>query len=150
MPQSLTKLYVHLLYSTKNRERVLPDSLRDELHRYTAGILREWDSPAIAVGSVADHVHILLVLSKNHSLRQIVEQVKKGSSKWIKTKGVALAGFHWQNGYAAFSVSQSSVADVVRYIHAQEEHHRAKSFQEELREFFKRYEVEYDEWHVWD
>lgn len=150
MPQSLAKLYVHLIYSTKNRDRVLTDAVRDELHRYTCGILREWDSPAIAVNSVEDHIHLLFVLSKNHSISHIVEQVKTGSSKWIKTKAASFAGFHWQGGYAAFSVSQSNVAEVVRYIEGQKEHHRVRSFQDELREFFKRYEVEFDERYVWD
>ena len=150
MPQSLSKLYVHLIYSTKDRERVLTEAVREELCRYTCGILREWDSPAIAVNSVEDHLHILFVLSKNHSVSEIVEQVKKGSSKWIKTEGPEFAQFHWQNGYAAFSVSQSAVPEVVRYIEGQEEHHRVRTFQEELREFFKRYEVKYDERYVWD
>jgi REP element-mobilizing transposase RayT len=150
MPQSLSKLYVHLIYSTKHRERVLHDGIREELHRYTAGILREWDSPVIALGSVEDHLHILFLLSKNHALSKIVEQVKTGSSKWIKTKDAAFGGFHWQGGYASFSVSQSNVAEVVRYLENQSEHHRARTFQEELREFFKRYEMDYDERYVWD
>jgi len=150
MPQSLAKLYVHLVYSTRNRERVITEAIREELHRYTCGILQEWDSPAIVVNSVEDHLHVLFVLSKNHSVSEIVEQVQKGSSKWIKTKGAVFAQFHWQNGYAAFSVSQSAVAEVVRYIEGQEEHHRVKTFQEELREFFKQYEVKHDERYVWD
>ena len=150
MPQSLARLLVHLIYSTKNREPVLRDDIRDELQRYTAGILKELESPAILINSVEDHVHVLYVHSKNYSPSKIVEEVKKGSSKWIKTKGQAYAEFHWQNGYGAFSVSQSGVNEVIKYIEGQKEHHRHRTFQEEYREFLKRYEVPYDERYVWD
>src|SRR5262245_41750690 len=141
MPQSLAKLFVHLIYSTKNRERVMNDDIRDELHRYTAGILKEWDSPAVLINSVEDHIHILFSLSNNHALITIVEEVKKGSSKWLKTKASALANFHWQNGYGAFSVSQSNVEEVRKYIANQREHHQKRTFQEEFREFLRRSEV---------
>ena len=150
MPQSLAKLLVHLIYSTKNREPVLRDDVRDELHRYSAGILKELESPAILINSVEDHIHILYAHSKNYSPSKIVEEVKKGTSKWIKTKGPAYEGFHWQNGYGAFSVSQSRVEEVVNYIEGQKEHHRRRAFQEEYREFLRRYEVPYDERYVWD
>jgi putative transposase len=150
MPQSLAKLLVHLTYSTKNRAPVLHNDIREELHRYTAGILKELESPAILINSVADHIHIFYSHSKNYSPSKIVEQVKIGSSKWLKTKGEAYADFHWQNGYGAFSVSQSGVSAVVEYIKEQEEHHRHKTFQEEYREFLRRYEVPYDERYVWD
>jgi len=151
MAQSLAKLLVHLIYSTKNREPLLKDDvLRDELHRYSAGILKEWDSPAILINSVDDHVHILFLPSKKHALIRIVGEVKKGSSKWLKSKAPSLANFHWQNGYGAFSVSQSGVDDLGKYIANQKEHHRHRTFQEEFREFLKRYEVTYDERYVWD
>ena len=150
MPQSLAKLLVHLIYSTKNREPILADGIRDELHRYSAGILKEFQSPAILINSVEDHIHLLYSHSKNYSPSKIVEEVKKGSSKWLKTKGAAYSNFHWQNGYGAFSVSQSGVAEAVKYIESQQEHHRRKTFQEEYREFLRRYEVPYDERYVWD
>ena len=150
MSQSLAKILLHLIYSTKNRERIIRDEIRDELHRYTAGILKELESPAILINSVEDHVHILYAHSKNLSLSKVVEEVKTGSSKWIKTKGAEYSGFYWQTGYCAFSVSQSGVMDVVEYIQWQKEHHRRKTFQEEYREFLKRYEVTYDERYVWD
>jgi REP element-mobilizing transposase RayT len=150
MSQSLAKLLVHLIYSTKNREPILRDDIHNELLRYSAGILKELESPAILINSVEDHVHILYSHSKNYSPSKIVEEVKKGSSKWLKTKGPAYAGFHWQSGYGAFSVSQSGVAEVVKYIEGQKEHHRRKTFQEEYHEFLKRYEVPYDERYVWD
>ena len=150
MPQSLAKNLIHLIYSTKNRERLLGEDIRDELHRYSAGILKEWDSPAILINSVEDHIHILFCLSKNHALCDVVEQVKKGSSKWLKTKGTAYKNFFWQAGYGAFSVSQSSVKSVMKYIETQDEHHRRNTFQDEFRAFLKRYEIPYDERYVWD
>jgi putative transposase len=150
MSQSLARILLHLIYSTKNRERTIRDDIRDELHRYNAGILKELESPAILINSVEDHLHILYAHSKNLSLSKVVEEVKKGSSKWIKTKGAEYSGFHWQTGYGAFSVSQSGVTDVVQYIQSQKEHHCRKTFQEEYREFLKRYEVTYDERYVWD
>ena len=150
MPQSLAKILVHLIYSTKNREPFLVEDLRDELHRYTAGILKEYDSPALLINSVEDHVHIVFSLARTQTISNVVEQAKKGTSKWIKTKGPGLAGFHWQNGYGAFSVSQSNLDDVLKYVANQREHHRRKTFQEEFREFLKRYQIPYDERYVWD
>ena len=150
MSQSLAKILIHLIYSTKNRERIIHDDIRDELHRYTAGILKELESPAILINSVEDHVHILYLHSKNLPATEIVEEVKKGSSKWIKTKGPNYAGFHWQAGYGVFSVSQSGVTEVVKYIQSQNAHHQRKTFQEEYREFLNHYEIPYDERYVWD
>jgi REP element-mobilizing transposase RayT len=150
MAQSLSKILVHLVFSTKNRERILTDAVRCELHPYMNKILVEMDSPAIAIGSVEDHGHILFRLSKNHAVCNVIEEVKTSSSKWIKTKGEAFRNFHWQNGYGAFSVSQSNVEEVQNYITDQKEHHRTKTFQEEFRAFLKRYDVPYDERYVWD
>lgn len=150
MPQSLCKNFVHLIFSTKNREPFLKEEVRSEMYSYLGGILRSWDSPSISIGGIDNHIHILFLLSKNHALKKIVEEVKASSSKWIKTKGTTFSNFYWQNGYGAFSVSQSNVESVRIYIAKQEEHHRRVSFQEEFREFLKRYEVEYDERYVWD
>ena len=150
MSQSLAKILVHLIYSTKKRERCIHDDIRDELHRYIAGILKQLESPAILINSVEDHIHVLYAHSRTHTLSEIVEEVKKGSSKWLKPKGSAYSDFHWQNGYGACSVSQSGVAEVMKYIDNQKWHHRRKTFQEEFREFLKRYEVPYDERYVWD
>jgi REP element-mobilizing transposase RayT len=150
MPQSLAKNLIHLIYSTKNRRPWIAPEHREALYAYQAGIFREWDSPALIIGGVEDHVHTLFVLSKNHPLMKVVEEVKRGSSKWMKAEGPRHAGFFWQTGYAAFSVSQSNVEDVKRYIANQEEHHRRTSFQDELRAFFRRHEIVFDERYVWD
>ncbi len=106
MSQSLVKNLVHLVYSTKNSNPWIPVEIRDELYAYQAGIFHQWDSPALAIGGTEDHVHVLFSLSKNYPLMKIVEEVKKGSSKWMKVDGPRNKDFHWQSGYAAFSVSR--------------------------------------------
>lgn len=150
MSQSLVKNLIHLVYSTKCRHSWLSQEHRGGLFAYQAGIFKEWESPALVIGGAEDHVHALFCLSKNHALKKIVEEVKKGSSKWMKTEGPRIAEFYWQAGYGAFSVSQSNVESVTRYIESQVEHHRKLTFQEELRALFLRHGVEFDERYVWE
>jgi REP element-mobilizing transposase RayT len=150
MPQSLSQLYVHLVFSTKHREALLALPVREHLHAYLATVLKNQDSPALKVGGTSDHVHALFRLSKNCALAKIVEEIKTSSSKWLKSQGRALANFHWQSGYGGFSVGPAELEQVVDYITRQEEHHRVMSFQEEYRNFLKRYGIEYDESYVWD
>ena len=150
MPQSLAKNLIHLVYSTSRRRRWLTDDVRDSLYSYQAGIFKSWDSPSLMIGGVEDHVHALFSLTKNHPLKKIVEEVKKGSSKWMKTVCATKRDFQWQKGYAAFSVSESNVADVRRYIENQCEHHQQMTFQDELRALFARHHIEFDDRYVWD
>jgi REP element-mobilizing transposase RayT len=150
MAQSLAKILVHLIFSTKNRQGLIIPDVREELWAYLVGTLRNLESPSLLINGVEDHVHILFSLSRNYAVKTIVEELKKSSSKWIKTKGPGFHGFAWQNGYGAFSVSQSAVESTRRYIALQEEHHRRMTFQEEFRRFLARYEVAYDERYVWD
>src|SRR5437868_4063426 len=134
MSQSLSRLWTHLIFSTKDRYPfLLQPQVREQTHSYIAGILRKHNCPTLLVGGVADHVHSLFALSKNHSIAEIVYEVKRGSSKWIKTQGAEFGKFHWQNGYGAFSISQSHVEQVKRYIAGQERHHRRVTFQDEFR-----------------
>ena len=150
MPQSLANLYVHLIFSTKERTPFLVKRLRPDFHAYLATVLANLKCPAVLINSVEDHVHILFNMGRTVTLAQVVEEVKKSSSKWIKTKGRMLTTFAWQNGYGAFSVSHSEVEGMRRYIAAQEEHHRKRTFQDEYRAFLKEYEIEYNEQYVWD
>jgi REP element-mobilizing transposase RayT len=151
MSQSLVKNLIHLVYSTKHRKPWIPEDVRERLWAYQAGILQQWESPALIIGGVEDHVHALFSLSKNYPLKKIVEEVKKGSSKWMKTdQGVENVEFTWQAGYAGFSVSQSMIPEVTKYIESQAEHHRQMSFQDELRALFTRHGIEFDERYVWD
>lgn len=150
MSQSLVNNLVHLVYSTKRRQPWISKEFKERLFAYQAGVFKQWGSPAIIIGGVEDHVHALYCQSKNHALKKIVEEVKKGSSKWMKTDGPKNKNFYWQNGYAAFSVSQSSVAEVKAYICNQVEHHHKMTYQEELRALLDRHEVAYDERYLWD
>lgn len=115
-----------------------------------ATVLNNLGCAAIEIGGVADHVHVLCRLNKNFSVAKVVEEIKKPTSRWLKTKSPELSEFHWQSGYGAFSVSASEVERVRAYILNQEAHHRKMSFQEEMRAFFERHGVEFDERYVWD
>src|ERR1043166_1068077 len=116
MPQSLSRVLVHTIFSTKSRDPLLSDkTIRAELHAYIAGTCRKLDSPSIIVGGIADHVHILCALSRNLAVARFIYDVKRASSKWIKSKGAQYTGFHWQNGYGAFSVSESQATRVKTY-----------------------------------
>lgn len=150
MAQSVAKLITHLTFSTKLRRTLITPEVRAELKSYLRGILKQLSSPAIEINSVADHVHVLFCLSRKRSLADVVEELKKGSSKWIKTKAPALAKFYWQAGYGAFSVSQSNVPVVRNYILNQEKHHRKMTFQEEFRALLVKHDIEFDERYVWD
>jgi putative transposase len=150
MPQSLAKILVHLVFSTKNREPILTDPNRAPLCAYASAVLRDLDSHVVAINAWRDHVHILFTLSKNRSLAQVVMEVKRATSKWIKTQGPEFTKFHWQSGYGAFSIGQSGVDEVKSYITNQAGHHRVKTFEEEFRLLLKRYEIEFDERYVWD
>jgi len=149
MPQSLANLYVHLIFSTKDRVPFLTKEVRPDLHAYMATVLANLNSPAVLINSVEDHVHILFNMSRTVTLAQVVEDVKKSSSKWIKTQSPKLTTFAWQAGYGGFSVSESNVPKVENYIRGQEEHHRVKTFQEEYRVFLEKHKIEYDEQYVW-
>lgn len=142
---------MHIVFSTKSRFPFLntPD-LRNEMHAYLGGTLKDLGCPVLIVGGPADHVHIFCVLSKNKPVSEVIGKVKRSSSKWVKTKGPALKKFVWQNGYGVFSVSQSHIERVRNYIQRQEDHHRRKTFQEEFREFLRLYDVDFDERYVWD
>ena len=151
MGQSLAQIYLHLVFSTKDRRPYLQHRpLREELHRYLGGTCRALDSPALIVGGVADHVHLLCRLSRTLTVATFLQELKRESSKWIKGKDAELADFHWQNGYGAFSISPAHVEPVRTYIANQEEHHKTVSFQDEFRRLLKKYGIDYDERYVWD
>jgi putative transposase len=150
MPQSLAKNLIHLVFSTCNREPLLPETVRAPLCAYAAGVLRDMDSPAIAINAWRDHLHALFNLSKNQPLSRVVMEVKRATSKWLKTRGPEFANFHWQAGYGAFSIGQSGLKEATAYVNNQPEHHRKKTFQEELRALLKLYGLEFDERYLKD
>ena len=151
MPQSLAKIYLHIVFSTWRREPFLADQrLRSEMHAYLGSVHEEYNSPTIAVGGTDDHVHVLCTLSRTHTVAKVVMETKRKSSKWVKQREDMLSMFHWQNGYGAFSVSHSNVPRVRKYIAHQEQHHRGMSFQDEYLGFLRKHGIEYDERYVWD
>ena len=150
MPQSLANLYIHLFFSTKHREALITDEVRPQLHAYMATVLANLKSPAVLINSVDDHIHLLFQLHRTVTLSKAVEEVKKSSSKWIKTQETGFQSFAWQSGYGAFSVSESNTGQVAHYIKNQQEHHKKTTFQEEYRQFLDRHNIEYNEQYVWD
>jgi putative transposase len=151
MPQSLAKILIHSVFSTKERRAFLRDpALREELHRYLGGILVNLDCQPIIVGGVEDHIHLLAALSRTCQASAMIKEVKRGSSIWLKTKNPDLHDFAWQNGYGMFSVGFSQIAAVQKYILNQQEHHQKHSFQDEFRSLLNRYEIGFDERFLWD
>lgn len=150
MPQSLSQILVHLVFSTKHREAVLADDIRDELHAYMGGIVENLKGTLLKAGSVADHIHLLIAHPRTCAPSELVQELKTGSSKWLKTKGARYADFHWQGGYGIFSISPAHRPGLEAYIANQAEHHRKVTFQEEYRRLLGKYGVGYDERYVWD
>jgi REP element-mobilizing transposase RayT len=150
MPQSLSKVILHIIFSTKNREPWLDRDVRPRMHAYLATICRELGAEFVRIGRVADHVHIVTTLPRTVSQAEFIERIKKTSSKWIKALDARYRGFFWQSGYGAFSVSPSQLDTVLQYIEAQTEHHRTWTFQQEYRELLRKHGVGFDERYVWD
>lgn len=151
MPQSLARIVLHIVFSTKNRIPFLKDAnLRPRLHAYPAGVLQNIHCEPILVNGVEDHVHILCNFSRTITIAGLVEEAKKNSSKWMKEQDPVCRDFFWQAGYGAFSVSQSNVEKVREYVANQAEHHQRVSFQDELRMLCRKHGIEIDERYVWD
>ena len=149
MSQSLAQLYVHLVFSTKERRPFIKEDVQPRLHAYISGAFDKIECSTVQVGGVRDHVHILFRLNKNRALAEVVKEAKVESSKWMKKNGGAPL-FSWQAGYGAFSVSASNLEMVIEYIRKQEEHHRTRSFEDEFRQLLRRYNLSFDEAYVWD
>ncbi|TXD85081.1 IS200/IS605 family transposase [Subsaximicrobium wynnwilliamsii] len=150
MGQSLVKNYLHIVFSTKYRQKLIHAPYEKELHAYIGGVCNELECTVLIVGGYTDHIHILCMLSKKIALMNLVQKVKANSSKWYKTKDKRLEDFFWQDGYGAFSVNPKGVDVVYRYIQNQHAHHEKTEFQTEYRAILKKHKVEYDEKYVWD
>jgi putative transposase len=150
MAQTLVSILVHVIFSTKHRAGLIRPEIERGLYAFTAGMLKNKESRLLAGNGTANHVHLLISLSKNIALSSLIQELKKSTSIWVKTQGAVLREFHWQDGYAAFSVSESNVDAVKQYIARQKEKHQKKSFETELTEFLKKYGIEYDEKFLWD
>jgi putative transposase len=151
MPQSLSAVYIHLVFSTKERRPFLRDKpTREELHAYLGGISKQLECAPIRVGGIEDHIHLLARLGRTITQADWVKELKRVSNLWLKQRGNDYADFEWQTGYADFSVSQSNLEQVKRYIEEQEEHHRKIGFQDELRTLLRKHEIQWDERYIWD
>jgi REP element-mobilizing transposase RayT len=147
--QSLSKLYVHIIFHVKQEAILIRPEDENELYAYIGGIIKQLSSFPIKINGMGNHIHILSTLSKNISLADFIEEIKKSSSRWIKTKGEHYQNFAWQGGYAGYSVSQSKVATVEKYIEKQKEHHKVVSFREEYLRFLNEYGVDFNEIYLW-
>jgi REP element-mobilizing transposase RayT len=150
MSQSLSKVYVHITFSTKNRYPYINNTINSELWAYIGGTCKAMECNPVRIGGHNDHVHVCCLLSKKITQIKLLEEIKKQSSQWIKTKGAQYEKFYWQDGYGIFSVNPSELEKVIEYIDNQYEHHRKRTFQEELLAFLKKYQIEYDERYLWD
>jgi len=149
MAQSLSKLYVHIVFHVKNNDILIRTKDEKELYAYIGGVIKTNEAFPITINGVGNHLHILTTMSKNMSLSKFVEEIKRNSSRWIKTKGDYYRLFAWQGGYGGFSVSQSKVSIVEKYIENQKEHHKKESFQDEFVRFLREYKVGFDEKYLW-
>lgn len=150
MAQSLSKVYVHMTFSTKNRAKLIDVNIEMRLFEYLGGICKKLECNPIRIGGYKDHVHVLCQLSKKITQIKLMEEVKKRSSKWIKQQGKQFTNFYWQDGYGIFSVNPYELDIVVDYINNQKENHQKKTCKDEFRAFLKKYKVDYDERYVWD
>ena len=150
MAQSLSKVYVHIIFSTKHRAPLIDDQVEEKLFAYLGGICKGLECNPVQVGGYKNHVHILCLLSKKVAQMKLLEEIKKQSSKWIKTIGEKYSGFYWQDGYGIFSVNPAEVDKVKAYIKNQKTHHEKKTFKDEFRVLLNEHNIEYDERYVWD
>ncbi len=151
MPQSLSSVHIHLVFSTKEREPFLRDTeIQKEMHAYLGGVSKKLDCSPVIVGGAEDHVHLLCRLARTISQADWVKEIKRVSSIWIKQREPALAAFAWQGGYGAFSVSASAIDKTREYITGQQEHHKKQTFQDEYRAFLYKHDMKWDERFVWD
>lgn len=150
MSQTLFSSYLHIVFSTKNRSNFLSSDIESELHAFIGGIVRNFSCVLLAANGTANHIHLLVSLNKNILVPDLVGAIKRQSSSWLKTKSPMLGKFGWQDGYSAFSVGHTQISAVKKYIANQKEHHKQELFEEEMRGFYTKYEIEFDERFVWD
>ena len=150
MANTYSSLFYHVVFSTKHREPTITADIRPRLWEYLGGAVRGEGGIPILVGGTADHVHLLVTLRQNKSLADFLRQIKANSSKWVHETFPNAGGFWWQGGYGAFTVSHSGIDAVRSYIANQEEHHRARTFQDEYRDLLTRHGIEFDEKYLWD
>jgi putative transposase len=150
MASTLTKILLHIVFSTKHREALILPEVESDLYAYIGGICRRMESPLLAMGGTADHVHMMISLGKTVALSNLMMEMKRDSSKWMKEQDAALGAFGWQDGYFGFSIGESGADALRAYIANQKEHHKGVDFKEEVRALLRKYGMEWDERYVWD
>lgn len=150
MPQSLSKIILHIVFSTKYRAPLIFKEFCSEMYSYLGAVCKSQNCNPIMIGGAPDHIHIASTFPRTITVSDLLEEIKKSSSKWFKGKDERLRNFEWQCGYGAFSVSESQLGNLIHYIERQEEHHRRRTFKEEYLELLEKYNVEYDEKYLWD
>ena len=149
MAGTYTNLIYHMVFSTKERAPLLTDDVASELYPYIGGIIRGEGGVALEIGGMADHLHLLVQLKPKPSVADVLMKIKGNSSKWMNEQQKCSCRFGWQEGYGAFSVSESQVPVVAKYIQSQEDHHRSRGFKEEFIEFLEKHGIEYDDRYIW-
>ena len=150
MAGTYSKLYYHIVFSTKNRQPFITPAIEDELHKYISGIIRNLEGSCIEINGAADHLHILAIIPPKTALSDALRTIKSNSSKWVHETHPNLPRFAWQDGFSAFTVSASQVESVRQYIRDQKAHHSARDFKSELLALLLKHEIEYDERYLWD
>jgi putative transposase len=150
MPSTYTNLLYHIVFSTKERIPLITDDLQEELYRYIGGIIRAEGAVQLEIGGMADHVHILAKFKPSIAVSEMLGKIKANSSKWANDHKMKMRKFGWQEGFAAFTVSESHVPSVREYIQNQHEHHRKQTYQEEFSALLERHGIEYDPRYLWD
>ena len=150
MSHTYAKLLYHVIFSTKDRAKLITRDMQPRLWAYMGGIVRTAEAEALSIGGIEDHTHMFLKVPPRLALSEVVRDIKAYSSKWVSKEFGMRGKFAWQTGFAAFSVSQSKAANVLEYIATQEAHHHGDDFKAELLKLLKRHEVEYDERYLWD
>jgi putative transposase len=150
MANTYSQIYIHLVFAVKGRENVIDKSFKNELYKYICGIVTNKKQKVFSINGVADHIHILVSIGPDYSISNLVKDIKVNSTKWINERKFVMGKFQWQEGFGAFSVSQSQISKVATYIDNQEEHHMKTTFRQEYIDFLKSYNIEYDEKYIFN
>jgi len=145
MPNTFSKIYIHLVFSVKGRQNLIQKHWKEELHKYICGIVKGKEQKVYAIGGISDHVHILVSIKPNITISDLVRDIKSNSSKWMNEKGFVKGKFQWQEGFGAFSYAQSQLDTLIAYINNQEQHHQQKSFKTEFLDLLQKFDIIYDE-----
>jgi REP element-mobilizing transposase RayT len=150
MANVYTKIYLQLVFTPQGRENVIPVRHKEELQKYTTGIIQNRKHKLLAINYMPDHVHIFIGYNPSQALPDLLRDIKANSSKFINEKKWMTGKFRWQEGYGAFSYSHSQIDNVIQYINRQDEHHKQIRFREEYQKYLEEFEVEYDPTYLFD